>query len=187
MLNSYLSTGNQAFDTWSTTTQAGQAAILAGQQYAVTSIDNTFNKALSAGSLGGQDILAGIRAQLQSNSNLANSFGSYMSNLAKAYGLSQYAQSGGGNTGVNTTGMSTQAGTDLSAAAQPGINQTSSQINSDFNNTLGAQVGGYQTPAPSGSVSVGQPGASDVMGQISPNFAASASQGMPAYASYTGY
>jgi hypothetical protein len=123
MLNSYLATGNQEFDQWAATTQAGQQVMLQGQQYAVTQIDNTFQQALQASSYGGQEMLSALQLTMQQNTQVANAFQSYMGNLAKGFAL-QTANGAGGLSGIVkglTGGSSSSSGTDLSTgvAASP--------------------------------------------------------------------
>ena len=126
MLNSYLATGNQEFDQWATTTEAGQAAIQAGQQYAVTSIDTTFNQALSATGLGSQNISNAIAQTLQSNQQVANSLQSYMSNLTKAYAMSQASGTPGSTTSSTGAPQYTQNNPSLDASPNQGLSNAQS-------------------------------------------------------------
>lgn len=160
MLDQYMATGNAAFDTWSTTTQAGQKAILAGQEFAVTSIDNTFQQAFQSGQIGGTLISDAVHATLSSNQQLAKSFGDMTSNLAKAYALAQYANAASGGGG----GGSAVSPTDLNNMNQQVTGAIDTFGPTDSIGTL--QFGG-PTPlqAPTGTVEVGQPGDyTDVMG-----------------------
>jgi hypothetical protein len=178
MLNNYLATGNQEFDQWSTTTQAGQAAILAGQQYAVTAIDNNFQEALGAGSLGGQQMSTAIQQQLQSNSQLASAFSSYMGNLAKSYALTQ--ASGAGGQSSSGAPQYTTNNPNLDASPDQG------SVNAASDTTTGqlqdpSTFGGTQS-----ATDINSDGSS-IMSQISPNFGSSAQSSLPSYASYVSY
>jgi len=130
MLNSYLATGNQEFDQWASTTEAGQATIMAGQQYAVTQIAQTFQQALEASSLGGSDIMQGIQLAVQSNTQIANALQSYMGNLAKAYAMSTASTNPSG-TAVGS------AGSGVSSL----LNQGKSLLNSGSSSAGGGLTG----------------------------------------------
>jgi hypothetical protein len=164
MLNSYLATGNQEFDQWAQTTEAGQQTIQAGYASAVQQIDTTFSQAFQAGSLGGQLISDAVAQQIGSNNQLAGAFGNYTSNLAKAYALMNAAKGigGGGGGGGAPGGASTPGLTesqtwqgvyDVNQGTQTDINAFNTNVMSDVNASMFAN-----TPSdtlPSGTVSVG--------------------------------
>lgn len=135
ILNGYLATGNTEFDQWATTTQAGQATILAGQQYAVTQLDNMFQKGLEAINLGGNSIMAGIQLAVQSNTEIANALQSFMGNLAKAYALQKAGSGGAGGTGAGG------GSNPLSSAAQSVAKQYGKQLLTGGTDTAALDAG----------------------------------------------
>jgi hypothetical protein len=126
ILNSYLATGNAEFDQWLQTTEAGNQAVVAGQEFAVSQIDNTFEKALGAMSIGGTQMLAGISLGMQQNQQLATAFQNYMANLTKGYaqsvasGATSLGQAIGGATSGGGGGGTAGAGTGNPAVAPTG-------------------------------------------------------------------
>jgi len=161
MLNSYFATGNQAYDSWLTGTQAGQQTIIQGQQYAIQQVDQNFQNAFSAFAVGGAPIMQAVADTLQSNSQVAGALSNYSANLAKAYAL-QKAGAAAGAAGAAGAGASlpassyvggsaadqTSMATDINAAGTAATSQTSSdvmsQINTSFANApYGDQTTGY--------------------------------------------
>jgi hypothetical protein len=165
MLNSYLATGNQEFDQWATTTEAGQAAIQAGQQYAVTQIDNTFNEALSATGLGSNNISNAIAQTLSSNQQVASALQSYMSNLTKAYAMTQASNTGTtpGGSATSSTGTPQYTQTNPALDASPNQGVTNAQndpsqyesLDPSATNSVNDILSGpsFSSQAPSGAVS----------------------------------
>lgn len=98
-------TGNQAYDTWLTSTTQGQQLQQQGLQYAAQSLQQTFANALGADSLGGQDVQAAIQLAVQSNSQLAEMMTQFMGSLATAYAISQGGTGAAGKAG-SSSGLS---------------------------------------------------------------------------------
>jgi hypothetical protein len=148
MLNSYFATGNQAFDSWLTGTQAGQQTIIQGQQWAVGQVDNLFQTAFGAGLTGMTPLMQAVQSTLQSNGQVANALQNFMANLTKGFALAQASRGAAGAPQALTPGDYTNMNEQI--AASPGLNpdmNIDTGINSDINAAI-----------PSGSVEVGAPG-----------------------------
>jgi hypothetical protein len=105
LLDAQFATGNQAFSTWMQTTQAGQQLILEGQQYAVTSLQQTFNNALNAGQTGMNPVIQSVQMQIAADAQLGTAVSDLLGNLAKAYAYTTYQKNNaGGTTGGSTSG-----------------------------------------------------------------------------------
>jgi hypothetical protein len=205
MLNSYLATGNQEFDQWATTTEAGQATIAAGQAAAVANIDQTFNEAFQASATGQSPIMQAIQDTLQSNAQIANALQQYMGNLTKGYALQKAASTvaGGGAAGVAGGAASQVAGDTGQGYNLSDIGSTPVNVNA------GATAGGALTPAQQveqgqesalfnsmpdsgGATSYGindssAPATSSLQSVYSgPSFSSQASSGMASYSNFAG-
>lgn len=161
LLDAQFATGNQAFSTWAQTTQAGQALILQGQQYAVTSLQQTLNNALNAGQTGMNPVIQSVQMQIAADAQIGTAVSDLMGNLAKAYAYSQYQSSGAAKGGAGTPGGSTgQTGSAAAGAVSSGMSNllntgspTGGAAISNAVNNLGApqsyaDYGQTQTTAP---------------------------------------
>lgn len=93
LLDQRFATGNQAYDRWLSTTQAGQQLQLQGQQYAVTSLDTMLNQSLGLTSTGMAPVAQSIQLAIQSDTQLSQQISDLIGNLSAAYA---YQASGGG-------------------------------------------------------------------------------------------
>ena len=93
LLDARFATGNQAYDRWLTTTQAGQQLQLQGQQYAVTSLDTMLNQSLGLTAQGMEPVAQSIQLAIQSDTQLSQQINDLIGNLSAAYA---YQASGGG-------------------------------------------------------------------------------------------
>jgi hypothetical protein len=102
MLNSQFQTGNQAYDTWMTSTQQGQQLILQGQQYAAQQLQQDLTNALQLGSEGMAPVEQSINMAISSDADLSNQVNQLMSNLAASWA---YMQAKGSSAGAGGGGL----------------------------------------------------------------------------------
>lgn len=181
LLDAQFQTGNQAFDTWSKTTQAGQQLILQGQQYAVSSLNNTLQQALGTAATGIDPIMQSIQMQIAGDAQISASVSDLLGNLAKGYAVSQYNSGQAARAGTSTAG--TGAGGAAAGAAKaatggggtPGTTTQNADGSSTTTNPDGSttttfsdgttttNAGGNTTiQSPSGPTNVGSTGTVDV-------------------------
>jgi hypothetical protein len=191
ILNGYLATGNQEFDQWAQTTEAGQATITAAQNQAVQNIDQTFSEAFAASATGQSPIMQAIQDTIQSNTQIANALQSYMGNLTKAFALQKAASTVSGGSGAGgAAGAAGAAGAGTATVGEvptdeytptpaPG-SQAAGQVSLD-EYTGGATSYGINDPS--------APAASPLQSIYSgPSFSSQASSGIPSYTSgFSGY
>ena len=157
-------TGNQAYDTWLTSTQAGQQLQQQGLQFAAQAVNQLFTNAIGSQTIGGQPIEQAIQLELQSNTQISQSLMQFMGALASAYA---YQAAGGGKA---TAGTGTAAGTVASAVGTAGsalgtVNQAGNLLNQITGG--GSVASNYTAPAVSALTSdqvIGSAPAVDVTG-----------------------
>lgn len=99
LLDARFATGNQAYDEWLKSTEAGQALKAQGYQFASTAFEQMLNDSLSFSTAGMEPISQAISLEIQSDKDLADSVNQLLGNLAAAYA---YTVGGGGsNSAVN--------------------------------------------------------------------------------------
>jgi hypothetical protein len=104
MLDSYMATGNSAFDKYVSTTQAGQADIIAGAKYVSQSLEQNLQDALQLTTEGIGPLEQAIQLQMQSDTQLQTNMAELMSGLAQAYSMALWAnKTGGGGSGNRGT------------------------------------------------------------------------------------
>ena len=101
ILNSYFATGNTAYDTWLTTTQAGNQAIVAGQAIASSSLQTELANSMAEANIGIGEMNTAITTQMQTDAAYSAQVSQLLGTLATAY-AKQVAQ--GNTTNVNTGG-----------------------------------------------------------------------------------
>lgn len=93
LLDARFATGNQAYDEWLKSTEAGQQLQLQGEQFASTALDNTLTQSLGLASEGMQPVEQAVQLAIQSDQQLSQQISDLIGNLAAAY---SYAASGPG-------------------------------------------------------------------------------------------
>lgn len=96
MLNNYFTTGNQAYNSWLTSTQQGSALIASGAQFAQSAFQDMMNNALGLEGAGMTGLTTAIGLIINSDTAIQGQVSQLMSNLAAAY---SYQVSGGGAGG----------------------------------------------------------------------------------------
>lgn len=96
LLNSQFQTGNQAYDSWISSTQQGQQLILQGQQYAAQQLQQDLSNSLQLGAEGMAPVEQSIQMAMASDADLSNQVQQLMSNLAGSWA---YMQAKGGAAG----------------------------------------------------------------------------------------
>lgn len=137
LMNNYLSTGETAYNSWATTTEAGQQLQLEGKQYVASSIQQNLTNALSLDQAGMGPLEDAINATIQSNTQISNTMTQLMASLAAAWSY-QTAKASGVNTstGTGTGSTASQIGSAVTAAKNVSPN-TDGSIFSGANTTSG--------------------------------------------------
>jgi hypothetical protein len=105
MLNNYFNTGNTAYNQWLTTTEAGNAAIVAGQQIASQSLQTELANSMAEANIGIGEMNTAISTQMQTDAEYAAQVSQLMGTLATAYAKSVAGQqSGASSAAVPSTG-----------------------------------------------------------------------------------
>lgn len=154
LLNAQFATGNQAYDTWLTTTAEGQQLRVAGQQFASQQFEQMLNDAMGLGAEGMQPAMQAVQMQIQSNQQLSQTLNSLLGNLASAYSYSQAGTKGGtagGSPGLSQIINGVKTGTSVANTANTIFGNTDSGISSGWasganaNSILGEQGFGGAT------------------------------------------
>ena len=101
ILNGYFATGNTAYDKWLTTTQAGNAAIVAGQKIASDSLQTELTNSMAEANIGIGEMNTAIQTQMTTDAAYAAQVSQLLGTLATAYAKSVAA---GNTTNVNVGG-----------------------------------------------------------------------------------
>lgn len=96
LLDARFATGNQAYDQWLKSTEAGQQLVVQGQQFASQAFETMLNDALGFGQAGMEPVASSIALAMQSDKELSDSITQLLGNLASAYA---YTVAGPGNAG----------------------------------------------------------------------------------------
>lgn len=115
MLNAQFQTGNQAYDTWMSSTQQGQQLILQGQQYAAQQLQQDLTNSLQLGAEGMAPVEQSINMAISSDADLSNQVNQLMSNLAASWAYMQ--AKGGGSGGSSLFGSGSSPWTGVAGAA----------------------------------------------------------------------
>lgn len=112
LLDARFATGNQAYDSWLKSTQAGQQLQLQGQQFASQAFEQMLNDSLGFSQAGMEPVASSIALAMQSDKELSDSITQLLGNLASAYA---YTVAGPGNASsggaaAGTSGASGAAG-----------------------------------------------------------------------------
>lgn len=102
LLDARFATGNQAYDEWLKSTEAGQALKAQGYQFASTAFEQMLNDSLSFSTAGMEPISQAISLEIQSDKDLADSVNQLLGNLAAAYAYTV----GGGAAGSGSNPLS---------------------------------------------------------------------------------
>lgn len=116
LLDARFATGNQAYDQWLKSTEAGQQLTVAGQQFASQAFEQMLNDALGFSTAGMEPVAQAIALQIQSDKELSESVSTLLGNLASAYA---YTVAGPGN--VKAGGGGTTGGVGGTAATGGGL------------------------------------------------------------------
>jgi hypothetical protein len=136
MLNSYFTTGNQAYDSWLTATNEGKAQITAAQTYASTSLTGYLNASMAEAGIGMTEMNTAIQTQMQTDQEYAAQVSTLMGTLASAYAkqmagnasktgstsglkLPSSGTGGGGGGGGGGSGTGAPPGGDVSGGVDP--------------------------------------------------------------------
>lgn len=104
ILNGYLSTGNQEYNQWMTSTQAGQQLQLESKTYVANSVQQHLTNALALDEAGMQPLGQAITATLASDTQISTSMTQLMASLASAWAYQQAQASGAGGAGTAGAG-----------------------------------------------------------------------------------
>ena len=85
ILDSYFTTGNQAYDTWLQSTTQGSQIIQAAQQFASTQMQNYLTMAMNESTIGLTTATAAINTQMATDQQYADQVSQLMGNLAQGY------------------------------------------------------------------------------------------------------
>jgi hypothetical protein len=110
LMTNELGVGNAEEAQWLSQTAQGQQTIIAGQQAAITSLNQTFTQAMSALGLGMEPIMAGINQAIQNNTQFGNQVTQLFTGLGTAYALAMSKGGGAGLTSALTGGIKSLLG-----------------------------------------------------------------------------
>jgi len=153
LLDARFATGNQAYDQWLKSTEAGQQLQLQGQQFASQAFETMLNDALGFSQAGMEPVAQSIALAMQSDKDLSDSITQLLGNLASAYAYTVAgpgnAQTAGGAAGAGKAGGA--GGSNLLQSIVGGISSISnlwSGIGKLFGGGPKAAGGEAATPAP---------------------------------------
>jgi hypothetical protein len=126
MLNNYFNTGNQAYNQWLTTTEAGQSAIVAGQKIASDSLQTELANSMAEANIGIGEMNTAISTQMQTDAEYAAQVSQLMGTLATAYAKSIASTSSGGGSKTSTGGL--PSGAAGPAGSAPGAGSLNSPV-----------------------------------------------------------
>jgi hypothetical protein len=136
LLNQQFATGDQAYDQYLTTTQAGQSLILQGQQFASSQLQTYLSNAMAETNIGVGEMNTAITTAMQTDANYSAQVSQLLGTLTAAYAKSQASGSGGGLLGsaANAANAATLgSGSLLSKLTNPTTNTaaTNAAVNPD--------------------------------------------------------
>lgn len=107
LLDSRFATGNQAYNSWLNSTQAGNQLKLQGQQFASQAFEQMMSDSLGLGQEGMAPVMQSIALAVQSDNELAQTMTDLLTNLASAYAyqVASNTKTGGGAAGGTGTNL----------------------------------------------------------------------------------
>jgi hypothetical protein len=114
ILNSYYTTGDQAYNSWLTSTAQGAQLMNEGGQFAQSTFNQMLTGALGLSDIGMQGLTTAIGLTIQSDTQLSQEVSTLMSNIAAAYA---YTLAGPGNAKSGGTSGGSSSGSSLLGSA----------------------------------------------------------------------